>query len=425
MHIAIAIVAQVAKGLAYAHEKHDAEGLSLQVVHCDISPGNVVVSFGGTAKIVDFGIARAAIQLRAEDHTVVGKYNYMAPEQIRGESLDARADLFSLGVILYELTVGRRLFRGAVEDVKTRVLSGDIIPPREINPELPEALERVILRALALDPRDRYARARDMRADLRAVLVADGRPAGKREIAEYLRDVFVPPTRPTAMKDMLEGDGTFAGLEGDEAFARDLGDADDELALDMPIPGLNAVIADPEDPPEEDLAPPPPDEHQAADMPEHDDATVVDVALPKDSERPQASEAMPAMSARAQGDDTFADTAPEPALPSASVPAPVADEITKPEPKFSEAELSAPQVNDEARAANADAPASTDAAPPARKERRMQPRRQPFSWAMPEPKPDAPDAPNGKGKRRPVRHEVVVAVVVVVIAVFVYLALRM
>jgi hypothetical protein len=111
-------------------------------------------------------------------------------------------------------------------------------------------------------------------------------------------------------------------------------------------------------------------------------------------------------------------------VPAASVPAPVADEITKPEPKFSEAELSA-QVTDQAPAANADAPASTDsapparAAPPARKERRMQPRRQPFSWAMPEPKPDERD------KRKPARHELVVAVVVVVIAVFVYLALRM
>ena len=93
LHLAVAIIAQVATGLTYAHEKRDESGRPLRIVHCDISPGNVVVSFGGTAKIVDFGIARAAIQLRAEDDSVVGKFNYMAPEQIRGEPLDARADL--------------------------------------------------------------------------------------------------------------------------------------------------------------------------------------------------------------------------------------------------------------------------------------------------------------------------------------------
>src|SRR6185369_7546699 len=99
-------------GLVYAHEKIDGRGAPLRVVHCDLSPGNIVVSWRGTAKIVDFGIARATIQLRAEDHTVAGKYNYMAPEQIRGQLVDGRADLFALGIILYELTVGKRLFRG-------------------------------------------------------------------------------------------------------------------------------------------------------------------------------------------------------------------------------------------------------------------------------------------------------------------------
>jgi serine/threonine protein kinase len=403
MHIAVAIVAQVATGLAYAHEKHDEHGLSLQVVHCDISPGNVVVSFGGTAKIVDFGIARAAIQLRAEDHTVVGKYNYMAPEQIRGEPLDERADLFSLGVILYELTVGRRLFRGTPDDVKRRVLSGDIIPPREIDPDLPEALERIILRALALDPNDRYPSAREMRADLRALLVADGRPAGKREIAEYLRDVFVPPTRPAAIKDMIEGD---------EAFARDMGEADDELALDMPIPGLNEVIADPEDadlPDLPDLPAPTPAEAapQEAAMtatiiaPEPEDATVEDATVEDATvvDVPVAKDREP-------------DTSPEAAIPTVVAPTPVSvpdernderndGEITKPEPKVSEAEP---------------APVATPF-----KERRMQPRRQPFNWAMPEPKPEARRPGPGNG----LRHEVVVAIVLIVVAAFVYLALRM
>ena len=105
-------------------------------MHCDISPGNIVVGWGGTVKIVDFGIARATIMLRDEDHCVAGKYNYMAPEQIRGEPVDARADLFALGVILYELTVGKRLFRGRPEQVMRLVLDEPIPRPTELRARL-------------------------------------------------------------------------------------------------------------------------------------------------------------------------------------------------------------------------------------------------------------------------------------------------
>ena len=120
----------------------DADGTPLKVVHCDISPGNIVVSWGGTVKIVDFGIARATIQLRAEDHTVAGKYNYMAPEQIRGEPVDARADIFSLGVILYELTVGKRLFRGRPEQVMRLVLEEPIASRARCGPISPRRSSR-------------------------------------------------------------------------------------------------------------------------------------------------------------------------------------------------------------------------------------------------------------------------------------------
>src|SRR5262249_25367573 len=110
--LAVAIMVQALRGLQHAHEKRGPDGGPLKIVHCDLSPGNIVVSFGGTAKIVDFGISRATIQLRVEDHSVAGKYNYMAPEQIRGEPFDARADVFAMGILLYELTCARRLFRG-------------------------------------------------------------------------------------------------------------------------------------------------------------------------------------------------------------------------------------------------------------------------------------------------------------------------
>ncbi|MEO6951799.1 MAG: serine/threonine-protein kinase [Polyangia bacterium] len=246
VHLAAAILAQVATGLVYAHEKRDEDGLPLAIVHCDISPGNVVVSFGGTAKIVDFGIARAAIQLRAEDHSIVGKYNYMSPEQILGKPLDARADLFALGIILYELTVGRRLFRGRAEDVKARITGGVVPRPRDVRPDLPEALERIILKALEVDRERRYGSARELRRDLYDFLAHDGHAAGKRELAEYLREIFVPASQRIAVPGAPENEDLDLGVGFVGGFAKD--ESDDELSLESPLPGLTDLVVDADDP---------------------------------------------------------------------------------------------------------------------------------------------------------------------------------
>jgi len=234
-HLAVAILVQALRGLQHAHEKHDFEGEPLHVVHCDISPGNIVVSWGGTAKIVDFGIARATIQLRAEDHSVAGKYNYMAPEQIRGEPVDARADLFAVGVLLYELTVGKRLFRGRPEQVIRLVLDEPIAPPTTLRPDYPPALERIVMKALERDRELRWQSAREMRDALRGWLAADGHPAGKREIAAYLRDIFDAPKT----------------QESEEFVADD--EDEEELVLEKSVPRSASgqhvmVIVDPEEP---------------------------------------------------------------------------------------------------------------------------------------------------------------------------------
>ncbi len=193
--LAVALLGQVARGLMYAHEKRDSEGRPLKVVHCDLSPGNIVVSWGGTAKIVDFGIARAEIQLRTEDHSVAGKFNYMAPEQIRGEPIDSRADLFAFGILLYELTVGKRLFRGRPEQVMQRVLEEKIVRPCKINPAFPADLEAIILRTLERDREARYQTARSLRNDLLGWLATQA-PHGKAEIAAYLRAIFGTESAP-------------------------------------------------------------------------------------------------------------------------------------------------------------------------------------------------------------------------------------
>jgi serine/threonine protein kinase len=233
-HLAVAILAQAARGLVYAHEKRGDDDQPLKIVHCDLSPGNIVVGWGGTVKLVDFGISRATIMLRESDHSVAGKYNYMAPEQIRGEAIDARADLFALGIILYELTVGKRLFRGRPEQVMRLVLDEPIPKPTELRPDFPASLEHIILRALEREPARRYQTARDLRTDLMAWLAETGLSHDKRRIAEYLRSIFNLKKQRDA--DEFSGDGS----------------DDEELVLDKALPKPEAPLqVDAEDPPDE------------------------------------------------------------------------------------------------------------------------------------------------------------------------------
>jgi serine/threonine protein kinase len=232
--LAVAILVQALRGLQHAHEKSGPDGNPLRVVHCDLSPGNIVVSWGGTAKIVDFGIARATIQLRVEDQSVAGKYNYMAPEQIKGERVDARADVFAMGVLLYELTVAKRLFRGRPEQVMRLVLEEPIASPSSVRQDYPAELERIVMKALERDRERRWQSAREMREALKAWLTTDGSPAGKREIAEYLRDIF----------------GAEKQHESEEFLPDD--EAEEELGLERSVPRSASgqhvlLIVDPED----------------------------------------------------------------------------------------------------------------------------------------------------------------------------------
>jgi eukaryotic-like serine/threonine-protein kinase len=158
------IVAEIADALAHAHQAG--------FVHRDIKPANILIDPQGRAYLTDFGIAVVEEDL-LRDVAAAGTLPYMAPEQL-GEGVglvDHRADLYSLGVVLYELLIGRRPFRGATSiDLRTQILKGEPEPPRSIEPDLPEELERVCLRCLAKRPEDRYPGADEVAADLRAYL---------------------------------------------------------------------------------------------------------------------------------------------------------------------------------------------------------------------------------------------------------------
>ncbi|MGC4090279.1 MAG: serine/threonine-protein kinase [Polyangiaceae bacterium] len=172
--ISAQIVAQACNGLHGAHELRDARGEPLGLVHCDVSPHNLMVSASGAVKVIDFGIAKAVrgAPMENQDGLIAGKLAFMAPEQARAEHVDRRADIFSLGIVLYLLTTGRHPFgSGTAQETLERILrASPVIPPCAADPHYPPALERVVMRALANDREQRYATAAEMLYELSAAV---------------------------------------------------------------------------------------------------------------------------------------------------------------------------------------------------------------------------------------------------------------
>jgi tRNA A-37 threonylcarbamoyl transferase component Bud32 len=189
------IALQVAEGLAYLQQGIDLMGEPLEVIHRDLSPMNLVVGVSGQTKIIDFGIARQGRRVEEESGGRPGKVSYMSPEQVQARPLDGRTDIFSLGTILYEITVGRRLWRGPTEVVMDRIVEEAPPPPTYLVRDYPPALELVVLKALEKRPEDRYQTAEDMVADLEAYLLETGERVGNRQIARYLHELFAPDNR--------------------------------------------------------------------------------------------------------------------------------------------------------------------------------------------------------------------------------------
>ena len=166
------IVAEAAKGLHYAHEKKDEEGRPLEIVHRDVSPQNVLISYDGVVKITDFGIASARL-VEEEAGVIKGKYGYMSPEQARGEKVDRRSDLYSLGVILWECLTGRALHGGlGGEALLDIVRSGIVEPPSLLAPDVPAELEAIVQKLLAKNREDRFGTGRELAGAIARVLLS-------------------------------------------------------------------------------------------------------------------------------------------------------------------------------------------------------------------------------------------------------------
>ena len=187
---AVQIVADTAAGLAYAHERRDAEGRAARIIHRDVSPSNILVTYEGVTKIVDFGIARVQDQVREESGMRPGKVSYMSPEQARSEPVDQRSDIFSLGILLYEITVGRRLFRGPPAEVLKKICESQVPPPTYVRRQYPPALELIVMKALEKRPSHRHQSAAELQHELQEFLDGAGLKSGSRRLAQYMKELF-------------------------------------------------------------------------------------------------------------------------------------------------------------------------------------------------------------------------------------------
>ncbi|MEW5738439.1 MAG: protein kinase [Myxococcota bacterium] len=186
------LIAKCCEGLDYAHRAKTRQGQDMNIVHRDVSPQNALISYDGEVKVIDFGIAKAAGKAtKTQAGILKGKFGYMSPEQIRGLPLDRRSDVFAIGVCLYEMLTGERLFVGDSDfSVLEKVRKVEVLPPSHFNRKIPEPLEKIVMKALAKDVDDRYQYASDLAMDLQGFLYSTGARFGERDLSQFMKSTF-------------------------------------------------------------------------------------------------------------------------------------------------------------------------------------------------------------------------------------------
>lgn len=210
--LAARVIADTAAGLHAAHEVRSWDGELKNLVHCDVSPHNIIVGRDGAVKLVDFGVASAVDQLAfSEPGTVRGKFGYMSPEQTRGEKIDRTSDIFSLGIVLFELTTGRRLFKGEDSKQTVEMVRRARVPnPLEVIPDYPEKLAQIVLKALERERHARFQTAEEMRQAIEQYLVSERLVIPRAGVAGLLRRVLrerIEQRRDSLRAAVLELDG--------------------------------------------------------------------------------------------------------------------------------------------------------------------------------------------------------------------------
>ncbi|MBN1276970.1 MAG: protein kinase, partial [Deltaproteobacteria bacterium] len=189
---ALYIATQVCAGLDYAHKLKDFQGKPLNIIHRDIGPHNVFITYDGQVKIIDFGIAKAATQVNKTQYgSIKGKITYMSPEQAKAEKIDHRSDIYALGILLYEMVTHERMFDGEnTYGVFSKVLESEYRPAQEVNKDLPKDLCRIIDRALEKDREKRYQSAEEMLADLEKCMHRLSIIPSYRNLARFMNKLF-------------------------------------------------------------------------------------------------------------------------------------------------------------------------------------------------------------------------------------------
>jgi len=209
------VVSRVCAALEYAHRKKDEAGKPMMIVHRDISPQNILISFDGEVKLTDFGIAKAASKATVtEAGALRGKLLYMSPEQAWGKPMDRRSDLFSLGIVFYEMLTDQKPFLGSSEvSILETVRECKVAPPRSLNRDIPPSLERVVMKALEREPERRYQDASEMSRDLEAVMQESPPAPTTAALARLMEQLYEPGERASEAAEAPEASPAEAGGE--------------------------------------------------------------------------------------------------------------------------------------------------------------------------------------------------------------------
>jgi len=245
------VTAEVCRALSYAHGRVHA-GNALGIVHRDVSPHNILISEQGEVKLTDFGIAKAMNKREQTGTGVVkGKVSFMSPEQALGKPIDARSDLFSLGTVLYQIMTGVRPFEAPTDlEILLRVQRAEFRPPEVAKPDMEPELAQIMMRAMRLDPAERYQSADEMLTDIERVLRTVFRPAGQTELKRWLTDLQREDGVPSIGKAPAVAAGLRAGtgeLEGKDVELIDSSSSQDDDAVDVGEENTSlAVLGPPE-----------------------------------------------------------------------------------------------------------------------------------------------------------------------------------
>ncbi len=191
LDVAVYMVQKICCGLDYSHRKRDRQGNRLKIVHRDISPSNIIITYGGGVKLTDFGIAKSLTMKTPDEHFVImGKYPYMSPEQVQFEGTDVRSDIFSLGLVTYELLTGQMVFDVSDDLELLHALNKPIPPPSTLNSSIPKKLDAIVMKALEIKPEDRFASAKKMGEALEGFLRSKRINTNQERLAQYLELLF-------------------------------------------------------------------------------------------------------------------------------------------------------------------------------------------------------------------------------------------